>query len=61
MDVEEWTKRLVAQSTLGHEQKVAALKVALKSGVEGGLRGDVSDALRGAGFTNEQFNFELFV
>lgn len=60
-ELTKWAKELVANSTLEQGQKKVALSIATKVISQGGWRGNVSDALKARNFTNEDFNFELYV
>lgn len=55
-----WVADLIDRAKLEDKQKVRAAMVANRIMAHGGWRGNISDALRENGFTNEQFNFELY-
>lgn len=60
-EIIKWGYSVVSQSKLNDQEKERAKQVVQKVVQNGGWRGDISDALIGAGFTNEQFRFQLFV
>ena len=55
-----WIKWVVEQSTLDQSYKDRAYALVLNDW-HTLLRGDISDRWINAGFTNEQFNFKLYV
>jgi len=56
-----WARDVIEKSELDAECRKKATEVALTVIDAGGWRGDISDKLKEAGFTNEDFNFALFV
>ena len=58
--IQKWICDTVGQSTLNKQDKEKCMNAAMAQS-SSLFRGDFSDMWLGMGFTNEQFNFELFV
>ena len=55
-----WAYAMVKAANIPEESRSVALIEAIEEIRKGGLRGDISTRWEKIGFTNQQFNFELF-
>lgn len=56
-----WAYAMVEASSLNWKEKFESITEAMEVIYNKGLRGDISDKWKKMGFTNEQFNYQLFV
>lgn len=59
--LKQWVLDLVEQSQLSVIKKECAKAIGFRVIREGRWRGDISEQLVKQGFTNEEFNFELYL
>lgn len=57
----KWAYAMVQAADIPEESKSVALIEAMRMLQLAGLRGDISEHWVDCGFTNEQFNYELFL